>query len=82
MNDLQIIELFWARNEIALSQVQTHYGKAGEAIAQNLLQNSADAEECVNDALLRLWNSIPPQRPNSLWGVFREGDPQSCLGPS
>ena len=39
-------------------------------MAKNLLQSSADAEECVNDALLRLWNSIPPERPLSLWAYF------------
>ncbi|MBO5779474.1 MAG: sigma-70 family RNA polymerase sigma factor [Clostridia bacterium] len=70
MTDLQIIESFWARSETAIAEVQNRYGAAGEAVAKNLLQNSADAEECVNDALLRLWNSIPPQRPNSLWAYF------------
>ena len=70
MTDLQIIESFWARSETALAEVQNRYGSAGEAVANNLLQNSADAEECVNDALLRLWNSIPPERPNSLWAYF------------
>ena len=70
MTDQQIIEEFWARNESAITHVQAHYGKAGETVAHNLLQNSADAEECINDALLRLWNSIPPQRPLSLWAYF------------
>ena len=70
MTDLQIVEAFWARDEAAIATVQTQYGAAGTAIAQNLLQNSADAEECINDALLRLWNSIPPQRPLSLWAYF------------
>lgn len=70
MTDQQIIEEFWARNESAIAHVQAHYGKAGETVAHNLLQNSADAEECINDALLRLWNSIPPQRPFSLWAYF------------
>ncbi len=70
MTDQQIIEEFWARDESAITHVQTYYGKAGEAVAHNLLQNSADAEECINDALLRLWNSIPPQRPLSLWAYF------------
>ena len=70
MTDQQIIEEFWARDESAIVHVQTYYGKAGETVAQNLLQNTADAEECINDALLRLWNSIPPQRPLSLWAYF------------
>lgn len=70
MTDHQIIDSFWARSETAIAQVQERYGTAGEAIANNLLQSSADAEECVNDALLRLWNSIPPERPVSLWAYF------------
>ena len=70
MTDQQIIEAFWARDEQALSDLQERYGNAGLSVAQNLLQNSADAEECVNDALLRLWHSIPPQRPLSLWAYF------------
>ncbi|MBQ8289125.1 MAG: hypothetical protein IJX76_10265 [Clostridia bacterium] len=70
MTDHQIIDQFWARSETAIAEVQNRYGAAGEAVANNLLQNSADAEECVNDALLRLWNSIPPQRPVSLWAYF------------
>ena len=70
MTDQQIIEAFWARDEQALASLQERYGNAGLSVAHNLLQNSADAEECVNDALLRLWNSIPPQRPLSLWAYF------------
>ena len=70
MTDLQIVEAFWARDEAAIATVQAQYGAAGTAVAQNLLQNTADAEECLNDALLRLWNSIPPQRPQSLWAYF------------
>lgn len=70
MTDLQIIEQFWIRSETAIAEVQSRYGAAGEAVAKNLLQSSADAEECVNDALLRLWNSIPPERPLSLWAYF------------
>ena len=70
MTDQQIIDQFWARSEGALTEVQNLYGAAGETVAKNLLQNSADAEECVNDALLRLWNSIPPERPISLWAYF------------
>ena len=46
MNDRQIIDQFWAQSETAISEVQTRYGAAGEAVANNLLQNAADAEEC------------------------------------
>ena len=70
MTDSEIIEAFWQRNEDAIAAVQRQYGIAGTSIAQNLLQSPSDAEECLNDALLRLWNSIPPQRPLSLWAYF------------
>ena len=70
MNDRQIIDAFWARSETAIADLQKRYGVAGETVAKNLLHSTADAEECVNDALLRMWNSIPPQRPTSLWAYF------------
>ncbi len=66
MDDLQIIGLFFARSEEALRETQAKYGKLCFRIAQNILGSDADAEECVNDAYLSLWNTIPPQRPLNL----------------
>lgn len=66
MDDKNIVELFWGRSEDALKETQSKYGKYCTSIACNVLGSREDAEECVNDAYLRLWNAIPPARPNSL----------------
>ena len=66
MDDNKIIELFFARNERALSESQQKYGRYIEAVAKNILGNREDAEEVSNDTWLRAWNSIPPENPKSL----------------
>lgn len=66
MDDYRIIELFFARSEQALVQVEQKYGGLCRHVAMNILNNAQDAEECCNDTLLRAWNSIPPQRPQVL----------------
>lgn len=66
MDDQKIIELFFARDEKALKECEQIYGRYCEAIAKNLLGNDEDAEEVLNDTLLRAWNSIPPKKPKSL----------------
>lgn len=66
MDDNEIIELFFARDEGAIQAVQERYGAYCAAVAQNILDDRGAAEECVNDTWLRCWQSIPPQRPQSL----------------
>ena len=66
MEDQQIVDLYWQRNEKALSQTQKKYGKYCHSIAFAILYSSEDAEECVNDTLLRAWSAIPPARPGRL----------------
>ena len=66
MDDRRIIELFFARDEKALTECESVYGKYCESIAKNILGNDEDAEEVFNDTLLRAWNSIPPEKPRSL----------------
>ena len=55
MEDKTIVELFWQRAENALSAVSEKYGKLCRRLAENILGNSADAEECFNDTLVSLW---------------------------
>lgn len=69
LTDNEIISLFNERNERALSAVSEKYGSSCSRIAKNILKNDQDAEECVNDTYLKVWESIPPERPNSL-GAF------------
>lgn len=66
MDDSKIIELFYARSEQAIMELSAKYGKVCIKISKNILKNIRDTEECVNDAYLGAWNTIPPQNPNPL----------------
>lgn len=66
MDDRQIIELYFARSQQALTETQERYGDKLRRLAQNILRNPLDAAEVVNDAYLAAWNSIPPARPEPL----------------
>lgn len=66
MDDSRMIELLFERNEAALAELERKYGAACYSVARNILGNDADAEECVNDSYLGVWNSIPPHRPRQL----------------
>ena len=66
MEDSRIIELFWQRDEQALLHTQEKYGAYCTRLARNILDDEEDAVECVNDTWLRVWSSIPPERPKHL----------------
>ena len=66
MQDEKIIKLFFERDEQALTETKQKYSRYLHRVAQNILQNPQDAEECVNDTYLRAWNAIPPHRPTRL----------------
>lgn len=66
MTDEEILTLFFQRDENAIEQTRIKYGAYCGKIAARILSSNEDREECMNDALLRLWNAIPPQRPDSL----------------
>ena len=66
MDDHQIIELFFKRAEEAIGAVTDKYGRLIRSVAYNILRDENDSEECVNDTYMALWDSIPPQRPDSL----------------
>lgn len=66
MKDYEIVELYWQRNENAISESQDQYGNYCMAVSLNILNSRPDAEECVNDTWVRAWNSMPPHRPNCL----------------
>ena len=65
MSDKNILKLFNDRDESAISQVAARYGGFMLSIAYRILQDRQDAEECVNDAYLKIWNSIPPDSPDN-----------------
>ncbi|MGN1144774.1 MAG: RNA polymerase sigma factor [Anaerovoracaceae bacterium] len=64
--DAQILQLFEHRSEEAISAATLQYGGLCRQIAMNILGNAEDAEECVNDTWLAVWNRIPPEQPRSL----------------
>ena len=66
MDDRRIVELFLNRSEEALLQIDIKYGRYCHRVAFNVLGNAEDSEECVNDAYMRVWGSIPPNEPSSL----------------
>ena len=66
MDDSDILELFFARSERAVAELDAKYGRLFHALAGNILADERDAAECVNDAYLGAWNAIPPERPERL----------------
>lgn len=66
MDDINIVRLYWDRNEQAITATANKYGNYCISIAKNILGNKEDAEECVNDTYLNAWNSMPPNRPSIL----------------
>ncbi len=66
MEDTQIIDMLFERSEQAITELATKYGKLCNQIALNIVANKQDAEECVNDTYLAVWNAIPPAKPNPL----------------
>lgn len=65
MDDREIIELYFERDEQAIKETDAKYGKLCNSIAYNILNNHEDSEECVNDTYVGMWNAIPPTRPGN-----------------
>ena len=66
MEDHEIIDLLYARDELGLQHTQRKYDPLYRAILRQLLTDKADVDECCNDVLLSVWNSIPPHKPTAL----------------
>lgn len=66
MEDSEIIELYWKRDQNAISATMEKYGSYCFSVANKILQDREDAQECVNDALFRAWSAMPPYRPIAL----------------
>lgn len=72
MKDERIIELFFARDEAAIKETELKYRNLCHYVASNFLASKEDREETLNDSLLALWNSIPPERPDNLPAYLSE----------
>lgn len=66
IDDEKIIDLFFARSEQGIRELDIKYGTICHNLSYNIVNNRQDAEECVNDAYLGAWKAIPPVRPNPL----------------
>ena len=66
MEDKRIIDLYWTRDPRAVRETEQKYGGYCYSIAYRILDSHEDSEECVSDTCLRVWNTIPPQRPTRL----------------
>lgn len=66
MEDVQIIDLYWLRDESAIRETDVKYGGFCHRMAMNILHSFPDSEECVSDCYGRCWDTMPPQRPGSL----------------
>ena len=67
MEDRQIIRLLFQRAETALEALAQTFGSRLLSLSKNILADERDAQECVNDTYLAVWNTIPPQKPDPLW---------------
>lgn len=79
LRDSEIVEMFERRDERALAEVQSKYGRYCAAVAMNILKNREEADLAVNDALMRLWEKIPPAKPNNLAGFAAKTTKLLCL---
>ncbi len=66
MDEKQIIDMLFARNEDGIKEAAATFGRLCHSIAFNILNDHDDADECVNDAMLALWNTVPPSKPENL----------------
>lgn len=66
LRDEQIVELYWRRDENAIRETDRKYKHYLLSIAQSIVGNEGDSEECLNDTYLKAWDAIPPERPRVL----------------
>lgn len=66
MDDKEIVALYWARSDTAITETAKKYGAYCFCVAQRILQNREDSEECVNDTYWRAWGAMPDRRPDRL----------------
>jgi RNA polymerase sigma-70 factor (ECF subfamily) len=70
MEDRNIVELFFKRDQQAIRETDNKYGSYCKMIAGNILKSFQDVEECIDDTYIKLWNKIPPSRPIAFKGFI------------
>lgn len=66
MEDSKIVDMYWQRDESAITETAAKYGNYLKSVSYRIVNNTADAEECVNDTYSDAWNTMPPHRPSGL----------------
>ena len=79
MNDNEIVTLFLQRSENAIDLLMNRYGKAARCVAANILKDPQDAEECISEACMQMWTSIPPAVPEHIGAYFCAVTRNICL---
>lgn len=79
MDDRRIVELFLERSEQAIEMISEKYGDLCHHIARNIVGSHEDAAECVSDAYISLWNTIPPEKPRHLRAYLTKVLRNICL---
>ena len=70
MQDKELIELYFERDESAITETDIKYGRLCRKISFGILHNNEDSEECINSSYLKVWNAIPPKRPDNFCGYI------------
>ena len=70
MEDTQIIDLFFSRDQQAIQQTEKKYGRLCYHIAWNILSSREDAEESVSDTYMKAWENIPPTKPTFFYAYL------------
>lgn len=63
MEDNIIVDLIFSRNEKGIKETSIKYGRLIFSIAKGVLINTEESEECENDTYMKIWNTIPPYKP-------------------
>ena len=72
LTDNEIVELYWARKERAITETERKYSQFLFRIAYNILYDRSDCEECQNDTYIGIWDAIPPTRPSVFRAFFAQ----------
>ena len=80
MEDKEIIELYWNRSQCAITETSNKYGHQLHSLAEHILYNYEDSEECVNDTYHTAWTTIPPKRPEYFFAYLAKIARNFCFG--
>lgn len=80
MEDNEIIELYWSRSQQAITETTAKYGRQLQTLAERILYNHEDSEECVSDTYHTAWNTIPPKKPEYFFAYLAKLTRNFCFG--